>query len=122
MARSRSNNPSPIHRLVYSTEQPVDRPRSGDSKKGSGASRRGPLDDVVRVWRETKGRKGKGVTVIKGLGLAPDELSKLAGELKKKCGSGGTAKQGVIEIQGNHSDTVIEELRQRGWKVKKAGG
>ncbi|MEM1182805.1 MAG: stress response translation initiation inhibitor YciH, partial [Acidobacteriota bacterium] len=70
----------------------------------------------------TRGRKGKGVTVVTGLDLEPAELVKLGGELKKACGSGGTVKSGAVEIQGDHRDRVIEDLRRRGWRVKKAGG
>jgi translation initiation factor 1 len=76
----------------------------------------------VRVSRETQGRKGKGVTVISGLGLRPDELTALATELKKCCGSGGSAENGRIEIQGDHRDRLVEELSRRGWKAKRAGG
>lgn len=79
-------------------------------------------DGVVRVSRETQGRKGKGVTVIAGLGLPPDQLDALATELKKKCGSGGGVLEGRIEIQGEHRDRLVEELIKRGWKVKRAGG
>ena len=60
--------------------------------------------------------------MVTGLRLPAEELSKLAGELKKKCGSGGTAKDGVVEIQGDHRDTVVDELRRRGFKTKLAGG
>jgi translation initiation factor 1 len=76
----------------------------------------------VRVSRETQGRKGKGVTVITGLGLPPDELVALATELKKLCGSGGSAESGRIEIQGDHRDRLVEELIRRGWSAKRAGG
>lgn len=79
-------------------------------------------DGIVRIQRETKGRKGKGVTLITGLPLADDELKKLAKTLKQKCGTGGTVKNGVIEIQGDHRDLLLEELQKLGWKVKKAGG
>ncbi len=79
-------------------------------------------DGIVRVGRETKGRKGAGVTVIAGVPLGADELSQLAGELKRRCGSGGTVKDFVIEIQGDHRDTVVAELTRRGWKVKRSGG
>ena len=79
-------------------------------------------DGVVRVGRETQGRKGKGVTVITGLGLASDELDSLATELKKFCGSGGTAAAGRIEIQGDHRDRLVAELARRGWQAKRAGG
>jgi translation initiation factor 1 len=79
-------------------------------------------DGSVRVSRETQGRKGKGVTVITGLGLPPNELDALATELKKRCGSGGSTENGRIEIQGDHRDRLVEELIRRGWKAKRAGG
>jgi translation initiation factor 1 len=83
---------------------------------------RPPTDGIVRVFRETKGRGGKNVTVIKGLVLKPDELARLGKELKTSCGSGGTVKDGVIEVQGDHCDRVIETLKAQGWNVKRAGG
>jgi len=79
-------------------------------------------DGSVRVGRETKGRKGAGVTVISGIPLADDELKILAKELKSRCGSGGTVKDGVIEIQGDHRNLVLEELAKRGFKAKRTGG
>jgi len=74
------------------------------------------------VHRETKGRKGKGVTVISGVPLAPTDLVQFATQLKKKCGSGGTVKDGTIEIQGDHCDILMEELKKQGWPVKRSGG
>jgi len=79
-------------------------------------------DGIVRVSRESKGRAGKGVTLVTGLPLDDDALAKLAGELKKRCGSGGTVKDGVIEIQGEQRDLLVAELARRGFTVKKAGG
>lgn len=76
----------------------------------------------VRVGRETKGRAGKGVTVVTGLGLPAHELEALARALKQRCGSGGTVRDGVIEIQGEHRDTVVGELARRGISAKRAGG
>ena len=76
----------------------------------------------VRVGRETKGRGGKGVTVITGLRLSVAELEAMAGDLKRRCGCGGTVKDGVIEIQGDHRDTVVAWLEQQGHTVKRAGG
>src|SRR5450432_3002502 len=70
-------------------------------------------DGIVRVSRETQGRKGKGVTVITGLGLATRELQALATQLKKRCGSGGTVRADRIEIQGDHRDTLMAELAGR---------
>jgi translation initiation factor 1 len=76
----------------------------------------------VRVARETKGRKGKGVTLVSGVPLPLEGLKALAKELKQKCGTGGTLKEGVIEIQGDHRDALIELLKARGWTVKRSGG
>jgi len=77
---------------------------------------------AVRVGRETKGRAGKGVTIVTGLPLPVAEIELLAGKLKKRCGSGGTVRDGVIEIQGEHRDTVVAELAKLGWPAKKSGG
>ena len=79
-------------------------------------------DGVVRVGRETKGRKGKCVTVITGLSLDPDGFRDLAKQLKQRCGTGGTVKAGVIQIQGDHRDILVEEIGKRGYVVKRAGG
>ena len=72
--------------------------------------------------RQTKGRKGKGVTLITGLALDTAALKKLAKSLKQKCGSGGSIKNGVIEIQGDHRELLELELRKLGHIVKRAGG
>jgi len=77
---------------------------------------------MVRVSRETRGRKGKGVTVISGIPLDEKALKEVARELKAKCGAGGSIKDGVIEIQGDHRDTLMQALRERGWTVKRVGG
>ena len=79
-------------------------------------------DGIVRVSRETQGRAGKGVTLVKGLALDAAALTALAKQLKAACGSGGTAKDGVIEVQGDHVERVIEWLRKSGQTVKRAGG
>ena len=79
-------------------------------------------DGVVRLRRETKGRGGKTVIVITGLPLDSAGLTALGGELKRRCGCGGTAKDGVIEIQGDHADLLLAELARRGYKAKRAGG
>jgi len=81
-----------------------------------------PQDGVVRVRRETGGRGGKTVTAIHGVPLSAAALTALASELKRRCGTGGTAKDGVIELQGDHCDTAVESLRARGYTVKRAGG
>ena len=79
-------------------------------------------DGIVRVSRETKGRAGKGVTLVKGLALDASALAALGKQLKAACGSGGTVKEGVIEIQGDHAERVIELLKKDGLTVKRAGG
>ncbi len=111
--------------LVYSTERRVC-PKCGWPAERCACSRpatpTGSGDGIVRVGRETKGRAGKGVTIVTGVPLAGDDLARLAGELKRRCGSGGTVKDGTIEIQGDHRDLLVRELEERGWKVKRSGG
>ncbi len=79
-------------------------------------------DGIARVSRESKGRGGKNVTVIKGLTLEALALAQFGTHLKMACGSGGTVKGGVIEVQGDHVALVIELLKKQGWTVKQAGG
>ncbi|MDP2250082.1 MAG: translation initiation factor Sui1 [Hydrogenophaga sp.] len=79
-------------------------------------------DGVVRVSRETKGRGGKAVTLVKGVALMGQELAELGKQLKAACGSGGTVRDGVIEIQGDHVDKVVAALQAQGHTVKRAGG
>ncbi|MGE9550072.1 stress response translation initiation inhibitor YciH [Erwinia amylovora] len=102
-------------RLVYST----DRGRIGQPAE---QVQRPKGDGIVRIQRQTSGRKGKGVCLITGLDLADAELDKLAAELKKKCGCGGSVKEGVIEIQGDKRDLLKSLLEAKGHKVKLAGG
>jgi translation initiation factor 1 len=77
---------------------------------------------VVRVSRETKGRRGKGVTIISELPLDQDGLTELAAKLKTRLGTGGTVRDGRIEIQGDHRDRIVAELEGMGYRVKRAGG
>jgi translation initiation factor 1 len=77
---------------------------------------------AVRVGRETQGRAGKGVTTVTGLPLPHADIEALAAKLKKRCGSGGTVREGVIEIQGDHRDTIVAELIKMGWPAKRSGG
>lgn len=77
---------------------------------------------MVRVSRETKGRGGKSVTIVKGLTLDPLALALLGKQLRTACGSGGTVKDGVIEVQGDHCERVIEVLKKDGHNAKRAGG
>ncbi|WP_235404050.1 stress response translation initiation inhibitor YciH [Enterobacter quasiroggenkampii] len=102
-------------RLVYSTDSGrIDEPKAKvERPKGDG---------IVRIQRQTSGRKGKGVCLISGIDLDDAELTKLAVELKKKCGCGGAVKDGVIEIQGDKRDLIKSLLEAKGMKVKLAGG
>lgn len=112
--------------LVYSTKggtmcpacrQPVAQCAcNGNTQQGSGG------DGIARVSRECKGRNGKSVTVISGLVLDADALKMLGKQLRTACGSGGTVKDGVIEVQGDHRERVVEILRGQGLKAKLAGG
>ena len=79
-------------------------------------------DGIVRVSRETKGRKGKGVTLVKGVPLDEVALNQLGKQLKAACVCGGTVKEGVVEVQGDHVETVMAFLQKQGWTVKRAGG
>ncbi|MDT8419203.1 MAG: translation initiation factor Sui1 [Desulfuromonadales bacterium] len=113
------------HGLVYSSEQGRMCPGCSQPVKKcrcQKAAKTAPGDGIVRVQRETKGRKGKGVTLISGVPLAEAELKTFAKKLKQRCGAGGAVKNGLIEIQGDHRDMLVEELKKEGWTVKKAGG
>lgn len=112
------------NRLVYSTdsgrlcpecEKPADSCICNTESVPDG-------DGIVRISLDTKGRKGKGVTLIKGILLTSSELKKLAKELKQKCGVGGAVKNECIEIQGDHRDLLIKLLEQKKFKVKRSGG
>lgn len=105
----------PRDKIVYSTGVG----RMAPAREKPGVPRG---DGVVRVRRETGGRGGKTVTVVYGVPLAEAKLKDLAGELKRLCGTGGTLKDGTIEIQGDHRDRIVAALEQRGYTVKLAGG
>lgn len=113
--------------LVYSTEHGrvcpgcgMPRTKCACSKKQTQTVPKG--DGIVRVSLDKKGRKGKGVTIISGLSLDPAGLKDIAKKLKQKCGSGGTVKDGTIEIQGDHRGAMMTELESRGYRVKRSGG
>ncbi|WP_462401416.1 translation initiation factor Sui1 [Pseudomonas sp. Marseille-QA0332] len=110
--------------LVYSTDagrhcpdcsKPVDACNCGQALIPEG-------DGIARVRRETKGRGGKTVTSISGVPLPADQLKELASVLKRRCGTGGALKDGVIEIQGDHVELLIAELVKQGFKARKSGG
>lgn len=113
--------------LVYSTDggrmcpacrQPVGACRCGTPATSTAAK----TDGVVRVSRETKGRGGKAVTLVRGVDADAAGLAALGKQLRTLCGSGGTVKDGVIEVQGDHADRIVAHLKDAGWTVKRAGG
>ncbi|WP_203300094.1 translation initiation factor Sui1 [Marinobacter sediminum] len=110
--------------LVFSTEQGRMCPdcRNPVSECTCCQPARPEGDGVVRVSRETKGRKGKGVTLVTGIPLDDKALKAFAKVLKAKCGTGGTVKDGVVEIQGDQRDILVPLLQAEGWTVKRSGG
>ena len=107
--------PNKNSRLVYSTE-------TGRIKPSNAPEPAISSDGIIRISRETKGRKGKGVTLISGFDMAPNDLKVLAKKLKKSCSTGGTIKDGIIEIQGDHREFLKSQLEKMGHSVKLAGG
>lgn len=114
--------------LVYSTETGKHCPECGEPLTAcrcdelAEQQRLANLDGVVRVRREVAGRKGKGVITITGVPLPEKELKTLAKKLKQRCGTGGSLKEGVIEIQGDQRDLIKTLLEAEGFKVKMSGG
>lgn len=115
--------------LVYSTEHGSMCPKCNKPVADCSCKRgkkslvhTGKQEGVVRVSREVKGRKGKGVTIITGLPLEGFALKFLAKEIKEKCGTGGTVKGDIVEIQGDNRDKVVEFLSEKGYTVKRVGG
>ena len=116
-------------RLVYSTESgkictSCQKPVSECTckKKKSRSQTNIKYDGIIRIKREVKGRKGKTVTTVSAFQLADDELKSLAAQLKRKCGTGGSVKEGIIIIQGDHRDALLSELKKQGYTAKLAGG
>jgi translation initiation factor 1 len=105
--------------LVWSTDDGDQRGRRAEPDRPGAPPAGGGR---VKVRRETAGRRGKAVTTVSGLPLDDDGLRTLAGSLKRRCGVGGSAKDGVIELQGDHRTLVVEELRAAGYDVVLAGG
>jgi translation initiation factor 1 len=111
--------------LVYSTDAGRICPgcrRPADACVCRDRSRPRQGDGTVTVLRETKGRKGAGVTLIRGLPLADADLARLAKTLKSRCGVGGAVKDGVIELQGDQRDVVVRHLEAEGYRVRRSGG
>jgi translation initiation factor 1 len=105
-------------RLVYSTGDGDQRKRP--ERKAPPKANEPPRDGIVRVAREKSGRKGKTVTVVRGLPYS--DVADVASDLKRHCGSGGTVKDGTVELQGDHREKAATHLRARGYEVKLAGG
>lgn len=113
------------HQTVYTTESGricpnCGRPVADCICKKANAHPAG--NGIVRVARESKGRKGKTVTLISGVPLNGEALHALASDLKRQCGTGGSVKDGIIEIQGDQRETVAVALKKRGFTVKLPGG
>lgn len=115
-----------MNRVVYSTDQGRHCPDCNQAIKQCCCKQRQQQvpdgDGIVRIRRETKGRKGKGVTLITGLALTEKELKPLAKELKQKCSTGGAVKDGIIEIQGDQRTFLQQLLQAKGFTVKLSGG
>jgi translation initiation factor 1 len=109
----------PESRRVYSTAEGGLR-KDADPRPGRRTAQPTHNDGIVRVSRETSGRRGKTVTIVRGIPLG--DLAAVASDLKRQCGSGGAAKDGVIEIQGDHRAKVVARLESQGYRVKLAGG
>ena len=118
------------NRLVYSTESGRICPSCGHPtkkctcKKKKAVKKKSvyPDDGIVRIRREVKGRKGKTVTAVFNVPLADRNLKQFAKTLKRKCGTGGSVKDGVIIIQGDHRKTLLNEIKKQGYIVKLSGG
>lgn len=107
------------HRTVWTSDQ-------GDLRGKEAAKQRvsslPPHEQTVYLHRDSKGRRGKAVTLVKRLVLSEEEMKELTTKLKQVCGSGGTVKDGIIEIQGEHREKIAEALKKLGYHVKIAGG
>lgn len=107
-------------KLVYSTAHPIPRKKPRERKAQNPGTP--PALQKVRVMLERKGRGGKSVTIIEGIIMAPAERGKLLKVLKSRLGTGGTLRNDILEIQGDHRDAVIGELEQMGYRPKRSGG
>jgi translation initiation factor 1 len=129
MNQRESAEPMGNSKLVYSTEKGRICPTCGKGaakctcrKKRTSPQPADPRDGIIRIRRETKGRKGKGVTVLSGFHHSDSDLKNLAAKLKRWCGTGGSVKDGTILIQGDHRHTLLAELTRQGYQAKLAGG
>lgn len=112
-------------RTVYTTESGRVCPNCGQpvaSCQCKKKTARSAGDGIVRVSLDKKGRGGKTVTLITGLPGTDEFIQSIATELKRRCGAGGAVKDGVVEIQGDHRETLVEALKAKGLTVKRAGG
>jgi translation initiation factor 1 len=114
---------SDVGRICPGCQRPLAQCACKDTRgKPAGGKPTGQRTGAVRVGRATQGRGGRVVSVITGLPLGDGELAALAAELRKRCGSGGTVRDGTIEIQGEHRDTLVAELVRRGYQARRSGG
>jgi translation initiation factor 1 len=113
-----------LNGLVVSQTSPEDAAAAEAAKVAAAdkAAQSQRAKDVVRVHRETKGRGGKAVSLVKGISMPDNELQALGKQLKTACGTGGTVKDGIIEVQGDHGDRLVALLKAQGFNAKRAGG
>jgi translation initiation factor 1 len=130
MPGSGKNNQMENSRLVYSTDQgricpECNKPTGKCACKNKKRDVKKPVparDGTVRISREAKGRHGKTVTTLTGVPLDGEALQAFAADLKRRCGTGGTVKDGIIVIQGDHREVLLQEMKKKGFPVKPAGG
>ena len=107
--------------FVWSSDQGDTRKQNKKKRKSKNKSA-APVSGGVRGQRETKGRRGKTVTVIYGIPGPETVLEELAGNLKKRCGTGGSVKDGAVVIQGDQADQIVAYLNEQGYEARRSGG
>ena len=122
MSESRLVYTSDSGRMCPDCQKPVSNCKCRKDKSGSARPQNSPKDGIARVKREVNGRGGKTVSVIDGLPVGEEKMKEISALLKRRCGTGGTVKDGVIIIQGDHRETLIEELQKLGFPAKRSGG